>query len=335
MSRRNAFTLIELLVVMGIISILCALLLPAVQASREASRRLQCQNNLHQLGLAVHGYASTHQAFPPATTNGGFKPYLYGGFFSVHVYLLPYLEQSATYHSANFDLGTFPTTSLNVWVEGLPYATAANAANATAMNRQIAGFLCPSDSGAFQSTGNNYRGNAGVGPGWAPSVEFIDSGNGVFSELTMIRLAQVTDGLSHTMLMSERLRGSNQQDHLSPLRDLYLATTASYTADQTLQACRIAARASNIYGSALMGSRWFWTGRDNTLYTHTQGPNGLVPDCAVGGGLPPEDMATAKSLHPGGVNALMCDGSIRFSLESTSIPVWRALGTRNGGEIVE
>ncbi len=84
-----------------------------------------------------------------------------------------------------------------------------------------------------------------------------------------------------------------------------------------------------------MGLRWFWTGRDYTLYTHTQNPDGIVPDCAQGGALPIEDMSTARSNHPGGVNAVMCDGSVRFFLKSTSIPVWRAFGTRNCGEIVD
>ncbi len=333
MNARRGFTLIELLAVLGIISILIGLLLPAVQAAREASRRLQCQNNLRQLGLAVQAYVGIHQAFPPATTNGAVTHY--GGFFSIHVHLLPYVERTAIYDSVNFVLGTWPTTALLFSVKGMPFEQTANAAAATAMNQQISTFLCPSDAGQFASTGNNYRGNVGVGPGYGVTTELPDSGNGIFNEVEIVRISQVPDGLSHTALLSERLRGSGLASGFDPRRDLYQTMAPIVTADGALKACRIAARPGNTVGSTVMGSIWFWTGRDNTLYTHTQNPNGRIPDCANGGALPQQDMSTARSNHPGGVNAAMCDGSVRFFQETISIPVWRAFGTRNGGEIVD
>jgi len=330
--HHKAFALIELLTVVAILSILVALLLPAVQAAREASRRVQCQNNLKQLGIASQSYAGLHGCFPPAVTM--IRNKRYGGYFSIEVHLLPFLENTPTYNSINFTLGTWPTNALGV-TPGRSIARRANAANATAMNAGVALFLCPSDYGALQKAGGSYRGNAGVGPGWGTSAEYPDSGNGMFPEARIVRISQVPDGLSHTALFSERLTGSGLKGSLDPQRDLYQSLAVFYTADQMLVACRAAARRENTHGSTLMGMRWFWTGRNNTLYTHAQVPDGVIPDCAYGGALPPQDMATARSLHPGGVNTLMGDGSVRFTQESISQAVWRAIGTRNGSEIVE
>jgi len=329
----RGFTTIELLVVIGIISILVAILLPAVQSAREASRRLQCQSNLHQLGIATSAYHGEHECFPPAATQQ--TSIQYGGYFAVHVHLLPFLEQSSVYNAINFALGTYPTNTLNVGPQGFPNFNAASAADATAMNLAISTFICPSDGIAFGEFGNNYRGNVGVGPQWGTSAEFPDSGNGIFPELGSIRASQVPDGLSHTAEFSERVRGSGVQRALDPQRDIYLAVAVFFTADQLLSACQAAARPNNPDGSARSGERWFWTGRDNTLYNHAQEPNGRIPDCSYGGALPATDMATARSLHPGGVNTLMGDGSVRFTTESIARPIWRAYGTRNGGEVVD
>ena len=107
-----------------------------------------------------------------------------------------------------------------------------------------------------------------------------------------------------------------------------------YSADELLLGCRIAAvpGAEPIYASG--GHSWFWNGRERTSFTHTQQPNGRVPDCIQQNAVT-IGMATARSCHPGGVNALMGDGSLRFVMETISLPVWRGLGTRNGGEFVD
>ena len=107
------------------------------------------------------------------------------------------------------------------------------------------------------------------------------------------------------------------------------------TADQLLIACAIAARPGNAPGFVDSGRWWFWTGRERTLYNQAQVPNGSIPDCTYGGMTPMIDMATARSPHPGGVNVLMGDGSGRFVSDSIAQPVWRAFGTRNGGELVD
>ena len=209
-----------------------------------------------------------------------------------------------------------------------------NLANATVSGLSLSVFLCPSDGGMFRETGTNYRGNTGIGPAFMVWVETPDSGNGVFPEMEAIRPADIRDGLSHTVAFSEPVRGSGQAKSLDPERDVFRRPGIANTGDQLLKACQVRARPGNP-GYATSGRWWFWTGRGRTLYTHTQEPNGAIPDCSYGNFLPEIDMATARSRHPGGVNAFMADGSVRFVSDTIARAVWRGLGTRNGGELVE
>lgn len=331
---RRGFTLIELLVVIGIISILIGLFLPAVQSAREAARRTQCLNNLHQIGLALHAYHGANGCFPPPLTQLTTPDY--GGYYSILVRMLAYLDQAPLFNAVNFEIGTWPTDSIGVMPP--QHDLALNAANATAMETQLLVFLCPSDGGPLGQWGNNYRGNTGVGPGNATDAHHPDSGNGLFPEVEFgpMRMSDVPDGLSHTAAFSERLRGSGTPGRFDPSRDVYqMAGYFALDADTLLQACRIAARPDNKYGDVISGRTWFWTGREHTLYNHAQVPNGKVPDCAGGSILTRLDMATARSWHPGGVHVLMGDGSTRFVQETIAQPVWRAFGTRNGGELVD
>jgi len=343
---RSGFTLIELLTVIGILSILLALLTPAVAAAREAARRSSCQNNLRQIGLALHSYLATHDRLPPSTacTKGGFKSKnnmidiktYYPGFVSVQARILPYLDQPSLYNSINFQLGTWPTDGIN-FVPPLDVSPI-NGAHATVLGTSVATFLCPSDGGPFDRFGNNYRGNAGVGPNWGTTAEHPDSGNGLFAEIGSVRASQVVDGLAHTAAFSERLRGSGGDGLGVPERDVYPQFAFVRTADDQLKACAIAARAGagiDAYYFTRSGSRWFWTGREQTLYVHAQAPNGAVPDCSFGGSMPAMGMVTARSHHPGGVHLLMGDGSARFVADSISVEIWRGFGTRNGGELVD
>ncbi len=213
----------------------------------------------------------------------------------------------------------------------------AAAIHTTALSASIALFLCPSDAGApFEDGGTNYRGNSGVGGYPARSYLHPDSGNGLLQELGLIRPAQVVDGLSHTAAFSERLRGSGGQP-LKPDRDYWVIRTGIYgTADDGLMACRIAARPFfDDDGFRLAGDHWFWEGLDRTFYTHAQAPNGIIPDCLQGALKTPTGVSTARSQHPGGVNVLMADASVRFVGETITQAVWRGLGTRNGGELVD
>ena len=138
--RQGGFTLIEVLVAIGIVGILIGLLLPAVQATREAARKAQCQNNLHQIGLALHAYHEANGCFPPAVTQLNRKEY--GGYYSIHTRLLPYLDQGPSFNAINFETGTWPTDTFYVH-PGLK-RTILNRNNATAMNSSISVFLCPS-----------------------------------------------------------------------------------------------------------------------------------------------------------------------------------------------
>jgi hypothetical protein len=197
-------------------------------------------------------------------------------------------------------------------------------------------FLCPADGGPFSESGNNYRGNVGVGMYAWTSALHPDSGNGFFSEMADTRDAQIVDGLSHTIAFSERLRGSGRVPG-SPERDAWpMRTGVLYDADDLILACKISARseyAAQAFTSS--GDSWFWQGRDRTFYNHAQTPDGKVPDCLHGYVRPPLGMCTARSQHRGGVNCLLGDGATRVVSESVTQPVWRALGTRNGSELVE
>lgn len=339
----RGFTMIESMTVIGIISILVALLLPAVQSAREGARRARCQGNLRQIGLALESYHGTNGCYPVGVTTvggragaQGYHPVVYYGLFSIQVRLLPMIEQVALYNSINFEVGASPLVTI-AYPPPSPSEAAAAEANATALSATISLFLCPSDGGgAFAAGGTNYRGNAGVGGYPERSFLHPDSGNGLFQELRATKAAQVVDGLSHTVACCERLRGSGVHP-LRPDRDYWLIRTGIYgTADDALASCRIAARPFfDSDGFAFAGDHWFWEGLDRTFYTHAQAPNGTIPDCLQGALKTPPGVSTARSHHPGGVNALMADGSVRFVSEMISTAVWRGLGTRNGGELVD
>jgi prepilin-type processing-associated H-X9-DG protein len=321
------------MVVVGVLCILAALAMPAVQSAREASRRAQCQNNLRQIGLSLNSYHTSYNCFPPSvTTRQRSDGTFYGGLYSAHLRLLPYLDQVPVYNAANFETGTWPPDTYMVPITDLQLM--ANLVNATVYQTQINVFLCPSDGGPFAKSGNNYRGNTGVGPRGSPWAESPDSGTGLFPEGGTLSAADVPDGLSHTVAFSERVRGSGKLPP-DPERDAFRRLGIVNTADQLLTACRIAARPGNAEGFVDHGRWWFWTGRERTLYNHAQTPNGPIPDCTYGAALPMIDMATARSRHRGGVNVLMGDGSERFVPGSISLEVWRGLSTRYGNELVD
>ncbi len=339
--RHRGFTLIELMVTIGIIAILAGLLLPAVQSARESARRSTCRNNLHQIGLALHTYHETFSCFPITVTAvplPGYGPnstdLFYSGYYSTQTRLLPGLDQQNLFNAINFSAEAIPPVTI-AYHSPTAAEQAQNAINATVSRTGMAVFLCPSDSGPFRESGNNYRANVGVGVNPDVSALHPDSGNGLFSEIHATTAASVPDGLSHTAAFSERVQGSGPRP-MSPFRDYWLIRTGFVgTADHLLTACQIAARPDYSDGFVFGGDGWFWAGRDRTLYNHAQVPNGSVPDCLAGAIMIPPGMATAKSFHPGGVNTLMGDGSVRFVAGSIAQEIWRGFGTRNGGELVD
>jgi prepilin-type processing-associated H-X9-DG protein len=244
------------------------------------------------------------------------------------VRLLPYLDQSALYASVNFEVQMYPITLFR----DIPYP-----ANQTAHSTVLAVYLCPTD-GALTPTpyGSNYRGNYGIGPYPATNSSVYDSGNGFYSMTPVVLSpASFPDGLAHTVAYSERLRGTGKSEVIAPARDFgdiqQLPSCVDRDADFALMCCRLASRTFPAWRTA--GFTWFLGDFDCTAYNHAQEPNGAIPDATTFEGA--FGIVTARSLHLGGVNAVMGDGSVRFVTSTISRKVWRGLGTRNGDELVE
>ncbi len=323
----EGFTLIEAMVVISIIGLLVLILLPGVQAAREAARRLSCASSLSQIGLALHGYHATYNCFPLKCSANMTSSSL--------VSLLGYLEQSNLFNAINF---SWPG------VEMIPIPVGMrNASAATAANVHIGLLLCPSDTVPVGRTvGNSYRVNIGVGPAEIWSAETPDSANGFLAAWPRVTsAADFQDGLAHTAAASERLMGSGDEAGRGrPERDYYnlgrYGNQVMSDANHALEGCLMLSRTPGvlfIYTAA--GTSWFLAGLEHTEYNHAQEPNGRIPDALCTTYVHPWGVSTARSWHFGGVNVLMADGSARFVSEEINRMVWRGLGTRNGGEPVD
>jgi prepilin-type N-terminal cleavage/methylation domain-containing protein/prepilin-type processing-associated H-X9-DG protein len=340
--RRSAFTLIELLVVIAIIGVLIALLLPAVQAAREAGRRAQCTNNLKQIGLACHNYLSQFQSLPfgKGSSYGAVLPGtpVYAR-WSVNSQLLIFLEQGNLFNAINFNL---PPETPGMAGAGnfMPAYQNPNRANSTASMLKVGSFLCPSDMPPIGSWpgGNNYLGNqqtwacdlseefpASIAPGEMPQ--------GIFYYNSAVRIADVTDGTSQTAFFSEKVMGRANDN---PKTNMYqMPNTTSLNATYT--ACMALNPATALPLTIRQGMSWVMGEMCCTTYNHVSPPNSRT--CAGIGS--PGSMANMamqvppSSYHPGGANVLFGDGAVRFIKDSTNLVTWRALGTRNGSEVVD
>jgi len=343
MRARNAgFTLIELLVVIAIIAVLIALLLPAVQAAREAARRIQCVNNLKQIGVALHNYhdaigvlpfGNSGRTFPPK----GPKPLLWActetGPLTM---LLPFIEQCPLYDAINVQIDN----CMNGWPPG--WSRAYIDANSTAFGTQIGTLLCPSDGTTPAPDGwsySNYAANAGT------SWSLTNITDGPFYITSAVSFAGIRDGLSQTAAFSEHILGTggSSTGALNRLTGLWVRPENTSTSQADLeQWCDLSNPPGASYSSTWGPDPWASTHWNNG-YRHVFGPNHI--SCQEG--FDPIDwiygvqsggysrmLNPPTSFHPGGVNLLLCDGSVRFIKESIDRANWRALGTRSGQEVV-
>jgi prepilin-type N-terminal cleavage/methylation domain-containing protein/prepilin-type processing-associated H-X9-DG protein len=333
MSKRLAFTLVELLVVIAIVGVLASLLLPAVQASREAARRMSCSNNLKQITLALHNFHDSHREFPigsPSKSCRGctqIPAWQYR--WSPLAMLTPYIEQYNVYDALHLDVPLYGHTGVYYGPgEGV------HPDNQQAVAADISFFFCPSDKARsvqpeFGST--NYLGCWGRGKPTPGGTAAFDT-DGVFNNVRAARLADITDGTSHTAVFSESLLGPESASLMGHTLvednwDLVMVQLQNLPINDALCSSLGAS------ASAFRCARWVDGFVLYSAYYHWQPPNSAVPDCGVTSPIRALWIA-ARSHHPGGVNVAFVDGSVRFVSETLDVEIWRALGSRNGREVV-
>ncbi|MGC8639622.1 MAG: DUF1559 domain-containing protein, partial [Isosphaeraceae bacterium] len=330
--RNAGFTLVELLVAIGIIGLLIGLLLPAVQSSRESARRAQCVANLRQLGLALNNYNAEFHCFSFINSMLDMPTKRYGC-FSALTYLLPFVDQGPTFSAINF----CQPTADQVFSGTFQGTKQPAPANLTAAGQAISVFLCPSDPvrTSVGPAGSNYRGNMGtlVAP-VPPAIVPTESKNGAFMTNFALSGAAFTDGLSTTVAFSEKPRGM-PGGPFQPFTGYWMNQSALYTTiGELMAACSQTSVPVNFQNDT--GNVWFLPYYRFTYYNHNAGPNKAVPDCVGGWNSPDPALGNgsfaARSFHPGGVNVVFADGHARFVPQSVNVSVWRAIGTRSGGE---
>jgi prepilin-type N-terminal cleavage/methylation domain-containing protein/prepilin-type processing-associated H-X9-DG protein len=324
--RRLAFSLVELLVVIAIIAVLIGLLLPAVQKIREAAARTKCMNNLKQIGLACHNYHDTNGCLPPnGSWTTALSPTTFGGIpYSVHARILPYIEQAALYQQINL------------------YVSAAS--QPAVVGQRIPIFVCPSELNDHLSSQSppTYPTSYGAGSGdwFCENTATGQFGNGVFPGVSWpnergVCLTDITDGTSTTVGFAEvkalgplLLYGSNiprpAPPPSTPADLLALGGTFSPTFTHPSWA-----------EGAVSFTGFTFVFPPNTAVLYVNPADGRTYDVDGGGGPTVVYAAiTSRSYHSGGVNVGLADGSVRFVNNSIGQDTWRALGTRNGGEVV-
>ena len=364
-SRNNkGFTLVELLVVIAIIGILIGLLLPAVQAAREAARRMQCTNNLKQLGLAVQNYHDANNALPAARSQLALSGYIHhgsqsaGGGFGAVVHLLPYVEQGAIYQ----ELVSYTDPNRNPRLQH-PWHGGDHTTNYPALTATITAFLCPSDGNATQpstdghKTGRlNYMSSRGDSmwnnerhPNDESDKNAKTAHRGVFHVGAFPSMATVTDGTSNTVAWSECVSSLGSAG-TQVKGNMIFGLTSLHSSGDCPGPCLALKSGTELTqtgtANAWRGQRWADGQVMISGFNTVIAPNSPVcsygTDSAWG-------VASVQSNHSGGVNAAMLDGSVRFVSETidcgdayaravssgkSPYGVWGAMGSASGGETV-
>jgi prepilin-type N-terminal cleavage/methylation domain-containing protein len=351
---RRGFTLIELLVVIAIIAILIALLLPAVQQAREAARRTQCRNNLKQLGLALHNYHDTFNAFIYRKGGTGacavIAPFTVrdncnrlSGFFAI----LPYIDQAPLYNAISGGSATVPPQGPEGWAG---WAT---------WDVNVPGYQCPSDAGAPAVRTHNYVFCMGDSARANRDSTIV---RGMFGFRVCVNMRDVVDGTSNTIMMSERVRGQAFGTNPNPAAvggDYRVLNVIASNQDPINNpgACRLLSTNGFVNAGVTVKSwsgRQIWDGQPERVgFSTILPPNSL--GCVAGGDVNADasDTAiTATSQHTGGVHCLMADGAVRFVSDNidtgnlaaaspqqnggglSPYGIWGALGSKNGSETV-
>jgi prepilin-type N-terminal cleavage/methylation domain-containing protein len=346
--RPRGFTLVELLVVIAIIGILVGLLLPAVQAAREAARRMQCSNNLKQMALALHNYESANKQLPTLVSLRNSN----AGNFSVQANLMPYYEQTNLFAQLDFGLrlqnGCCPGTLQPQFVQPAKTIVPMLSCPSDA-GPQIFEVVTLSGSGPIeQYAGNNYHMNLGSGVGTNYDTRLMT--DGILWTNSKVRFGSITDGLSNTAAFSESLRGREQTNVPEPINSKEKRRTMVNVAcvwTSTTIPPAVAGLANGFqapvdpatYESQLLAMRRGFNGQRGggwingreyyNAYNHYLPPNSDLLDmntCGYG-------IFGARSNHTGGVMVARCDGSVSFVSNSVNLAIWRAFSTRAGGEI--
>lgn len=327
MRKSNGFTLVELLVVIAIIGILIALLLPAVQAAREAARRITCAANLKQIGVALHNYHAAHQSFPYGALCQGGNRFGQPEWPTIHTYILPFIEQQELHEGFRLALETWSGgRQLRPW-----YIDQASAWPGVVIGHAVATYLCPSDGLGGETKGatdtgmdgsvilftTNYLGLfSGVNDGeaWAESEgsAFDASHKAAFGINRGAKISDITDGSSNTLAMVEYLTGTPNDVRGYPYTNragskfIYTSRTPNTTAPDML-----------------LDNKVFCTPENNL-------PDQNLPCVATAAET--SNTAAARSRHPGGVHGLLCDGSVNFYTDEINANTWQALGWMADGQ---
>jgi len=335
--RWLGFTLVELLVVIAIIGILIALLLPAVQAAREAARRSQCTNNLKQVALGLHNYHDVYKTFPryamginnvdcaPGSTTCANNSDWRG--HSVHTMLLPYVEQKAVYASVDFRLCYWVGTNGS----GPRFA-------------KVPPYQCPSDPPVPSTSAGPITYPVCEGPNWGYQGS-TSTANGMFRRWIETGMAEVLDGLSNTIMLGEQIKGDMDGARYSlgdVIKPIAIAGNNPFPTQAQVDAYGLACDQARAAGNppthnSEYGRYYMSTSMGYTVFNTIATPNYRYPSCQSCSGCGEGDSTgnfPARSRHPGGVNCALGDASVRFFSDTLDFNLWQGLGSRNGKETV-